>query len=269
MMTTSESTTFGAYRTDVSRRARLTPEQERDLAVRCKEGDRDAGRRLIEGCLSHVIAIALEYRLCGIGVEDLVQQGNLGLLKAVERFDPTRGTRLAAYAAYWIRAEIREYVERHYRIVRLGSSKEERRAMWLYRRTREDRPEELAAMTGLSTERATELIPLLRSLDVSLTPPADGGPSVADVLTDGAGSAEDALGDAEVRDLLRAAVAGLLPELSARDVDIVQRRLLADDPATLEQIGDTWGVSKERVRQIEEKVKSRMRSRLEDLRMGG
>jgi RNA polymerase sigma-32 factor len=265
MMTTSESNTFGAYRADVSRRARLTPEVERDLADRCRNGDRVASRRLVEGCLTHVIAIALEYRLCGIPIEDLVQQGNLGLLKAVERFDPDRGTRLGSYAAYWIRAEIREYVERYYRIVRLGSSKEERRAMWLYRRTREDRPEELAAMSGLSTARATELIPLLRSLDVSLTPLESGGPSALDHLADGAGTAEDALGDAELRAQLQSAVAGLLPELSARDVDIVQRRLLADEPATLEQIGDTWGVSKERVRQIEEKVKTRMRSRFEEL----
>jgi RNA polymerase sigma-32 factor len=265
MMTTSESGAFGAYRAEVSRRARLTPEAERGLADRCRSGDREAARRLIEGCLSHVIAIALEYRLCGIAIEDLVQQGNLGLLKAVDRFDPDRGTRLGSYAAYWIRAEIREYVEHYYRIVRPGSSKEERRAMWLYRRTREDRPEELAAMSGLTTERATELLPLLRSLDVSLTPVESGGPSVLDLLPDGAGSAEDALGDAEVRDLLRSTVAGLLPELSARDVDIVQRRLLAEEPATLEQIGDTWGVSKERVRQIEEKVKTRMRSRFEEL----
>jgi RNA polymerase sigma-32 factor len=265
MITTSESTTFGTYRAEVSRRARLTPEVEQDLALRCRNGDREAGRRLIEGCLSHVIAIALEYRLCGIPMEDLVQQGNLGLLKAVERFDPTRGTRLGAYAAYWIRSEIREYVERHYRIVRLGSSKEERRAMWLYRRTREDRPEALAAMSGLSTERATELLPLLRSLDVSLTPPGDGAPSVADHIADGAGSAEDALGDAEVRDLLRTTLDGMRPELSARDLDIVQRRLLADEPATLEQIGDSWGVSKERVRQVEEKVMTRMRTRFRQL----
>jgi RNA polymerase sigma-32 factor len=265
MIATSQSTTFDAYRAEVSRHARLSPEAERDLAVRCKAGDREAGRRLIEGCLSHVIAIAIEYRLCGVPMEDLVQQGNLGLLKAVERFDPDRGTRLGAYAGYWIRSEIREYVERHYRIVRLGSSKEERRAMWLYRRTREDRPEALAAMSGLSTERAAALLPLLVSLDVSLTPPSDGRPGVADVLADGAGSAEDALGDAEVQDMLRTTVDGLLHELSARDADIVQRRLLADEPATLEEIGEAWGVSKERVRQLEERVKTRMRSRFEAL----
>src|SRR5262249_28978801 len=127
MSTTLDRAAFSAYRTQLSNRTTLTPEAEHDLAVRWRAGDRDAGPELIEACLPFVMPIALEYRRWGLPLEDIVQEGNIGLLKAAERFDPDRGCRLATYAAYWIRAEIREYVARGYRIVRLGSSKSERR----------------------------------------------------------------------------------------------------------------------------------------------
>ena len=259
-----DSAALSFYRVELSRRPQLTSALERDLAERYKSGERAAAGRLIEGCLPCVMAIAWEYRRCGVPLEDVVQEGNLGLLKAVERFDPSRGMRLAKYAAYWIRAEIREYIARQYRIVRPGSSKGERRALWLYRRTREQRPEALAAMSGTSTERVTELLPLLMSCDVSLSPqPTDYGPSLVDSLSDGAVSAEDTLCDVDQRDQLRAALATILAELPERDQDIVRRRMLAEDPATLEQIGATWGVTRERVRQLEERVKDRIRRSLE------
>src|SRR5689334_13402704 len=122
MNTTWERAAFSAYRTQLANRATLTPEAERELAIRFKAGDRLAGHKLVEACLPFVMTIALEYRRWGLPLEDVVQEGNIGLLKAAERFDPDRGCRLATYAAYWIRAEIREYVARGYRIVRLGSS---------------------------------------------------------------------------------------------------------------------------------------------------
>jgi RNA polymerase sigma-32 factor len=261
-MTTTDSASFSSYRAEVARRPRLTREVEEDLANRYRAGDRAAARELVERCLSAVIAIAREYRRCGLPIEDLVQEGNLGLLKAIERFDPDRGVRLATYAAYWIRASIREHVARYYRIARLGSSKAERRALWLYRRTREDRPEALAASSGLSTERATELLPLLLSRDTSLSPRTDDGPNLLDRLADPAEPVDSALGELEERARLRAALAEIVSELSPRDQDIVRRRLLADEPATLEELGEAWGISKERVRQLEQILKTRMRARL-------
>jgi RNA polymerase sigma-32 factor len=258
----AESASFASYRAEVARRPRLTREDEEDLVLAHRAGDRRASRVLVEGCLGTVIAVALEYRRCGLPVEDLVQEGNLGLLKAIDRYDPGRGARLAGYAEYWIRSEIREYVARYYRIARLGASKAERRALWLFRRTGEERPEALAALSGLSVERAAELLPLLSSRDASLSPAGDGGPSLVDRLADPAASAESALGHLEERARLQDALTRILSELPARDRDIVRRRLLADEPETLEQLGAAWGVSKERVRQLEESVKSRMRVRL-------
>ncbi len=267
MMT--ESASFSSYRAQVARRPKLTREAEVDLALRYRGGDRDAARELVERCLGTVIAVALEYRRCGLPIEDLVQEGNLGLLKAIERFDPERGVRLGTYATYWIRAEIREYVARHYRMARLPSSKADRRALWLYRRTHEDRPEALAASSGLTTERAAELLPLLVARDASLSPASDDGPSLLDRLADPAESAESVLGTSEEHARLRAALTQAVSRLSAREQDIVQRRLLADEPATQEQLGAAWGVSKERVRQLEESVKGRLRVRLGGFTMGG
>ncbi len=269
MTVQTQSAGLSFYRGELSRRPQLTPALERDLAERYQRGERAAAGRLIEGCLASVVAIARDYRRCGLPLEDLVQEGNLGLLKAVERFDPGRGVRLAKYAAYWIRAEIREYVARQYRIVRPGSSKGERRALWLYRRTREQAPEALAAMCGMSTERVAELLPLLMACDVSLSPqPTDDGPSLVDRLSDGAVSAEDTLCDADQKSHLQAALATILAELPARDQDIVRRRLLAEDPATLDQLGATWGVTRERVRQLETRVKETIRVRFPQLRKG-
>ena len=233
------------YRTQVARRPRLTPELERELAAAYQAGDCRAGSRLIEGCLDTVIVVALEYRRWGAPLEDLVQEGNVGLLKAVEHFDPDRGARLSTYAGYWIRSEIREYVARHYRIVRLGSSRSERRALRLYRKTREQRPEVLAAMSGLTPERVTELLPLLVSGDVSLSQePREGSLPVQDWLASSAATAEEALGDQEERRRLRVVVEEALAAFPAREQDIVRKRLLADDPTTLERLGADWGVAR-------------------------
>jgi RNA polymerase sigma-32 factor len=261
-MTTTPSA-LSLYRADAARGVRLTPERERELAVRYQQGEEEARGPLIAGCLEYVVSIALEYRRWGAPLEDLVQEGNIGLLKAVEHFDPDRGVRLATYARYWIRAEIREYVARHYRIVRLGASKGERRALRLYRKTREQRPDVLAAMSGLSTERVTALMPMLVAGEISLSPhPDDDRQNLLERLSDGAHSAEEALCDADEQRRVRDAVAKAVAELPARQQDIVRRRLLSDDPVTLERLGAAWGVSKERVRQLEEAAKARMRMRL-------
>ncbi|MFT3767368.1 MAG: sigma-70 family RNA polymerase sigma factor [Minicystis sp.] len=260
-MKSPTTASLARYRTDVSRRPPLTPEVERDLALRYQSGDQGAARRLIEGCLGAVMRVAMEYRRWGLPVEDLVQEGNVGLLKAVARFDPSHGVRLAIYAQYWIRAEIREYVARHYRIVRLGSSKGERRALRLFRKTREQRPEVLAEMSGLSTERVTALLPLLVQGDARLVPSEDGA-NPLERLADGVLTAEDEFRAAEERERLHDAVIKAVSVLSAREQDIIRRRLLSEDPETLEQLSVTWGVSRERVRQIEERAKTQMRAQL-------
>jgi RNA polymerase sigma-32 factor len=266
MMDRVDRAAFSVYRTQLANRTTLSPEAEHELATRYRAGDSVAGRKLIEACLPFVMTIALEYRRWGLPLEDIVQEGNIGLLKAAERFDPNRGCRLATYAAYWIRAEIREYVARGYRIVRLGSSKSERRALRIYRKTHEKNPEALAEMSGLTQERATELLPLLMARDVSLErSPSDDGKAPVDRLADDARSPEEEACLADERARLRAALRKVVAELSPRERRIVRQRWLTDEPKTLEQLGAAFGVSKERVRQLEERAKKRMRERLEEI----
>src|SRR4029078_13120817 len=155
-----------AYRESLAGVRALDRDAERELARRWLAGDQRAGTKLVEAGLPFVVSIALEYRRWGVPLEDIIQQGNLGLLKAAAKFDTKRECRLATYAAYWIRAEIREYVVRAFRVVRLGTTKGERRALRAYRRSQTTDPAALAAISGLSEERVRMLLPILAGREV-------------------------------------------------------------------------------------------------------
>ena len=256
---------FGMRKVEVQKRTPLTSEQEIELSTRWRNGDRNAGQVLIEKCVPFVMTIALEYRRWGAPIDDLVQEGNIGLLKAAERFDPTRGCRLVTYAAYWIRAQIREYVAQFYRIVRLGSSKGERRVLRLYRRTNERDPDVLAEQSGLSRERVMWLLPLLGAHDVSLDKKNPDGDAPIDRLASQAPTPEDEACIEEERRQVAEAVQQVIAELPARERKIAEARWLCETPVTLEQLGADFGVSKERVRQLEERAKERVRARLINL----
>jgi RNA polymerase sigma-32 factor len=250
------------YRFEVARASRLSPEVETELAKRYRSGDRTVAARLVEGCLDAVIVIALEYRRWGTPIEDLIQEGNIGLLKALDRFDPERGVRLATYARFWIRSQIRELVARQYRIVQLGASKAERRALRLYRKTHEQCPQELAAMSGLSVERAANLLAVIANREVSMSADPEEGRGAEERIADHGRSPEEALAHAVEEHDLRARVTAALAELSVREQAVAHQRLLADTPTTLAELGQAWGVSRERVRQIEEATKTHLRSKL-------
>lgn len=260
-----EAALIGMRKVEVDKKAPLTPEQEIDLSARWRMGDRIAGQEIVEKCIPFVMTIALEYRRWGAPIDDLVQEGNIGLLKAAERFDPTRGCRLVTYAAYWIRAQIREYVAQCYRIVRLGSSKGERRMLRIYRRTNERDPDVLAAQTGLSRERVLSLLPVLGAHDVSLDKKNLDGDAPIDRLASTTPSPEDEASTKEESIQVKEAVRQAIAELPARERKIAEMRWLVETPVTLEQLGVDFGVSKERVRQLEERAKERVRVRLLDL----
>ncbi|MCA9616655.1 MAG: sigma-70 family RNA polymerase sigma factor [Sandaracinus sp.] len=261
------TTTLDRYRASLSHVKPLTPEQELELARRWREGDEKAGRRLVESSLPFVIRVAREYRRWGVPLEDLVQQGNLGLLRAALKFDPDKACRLITYAAYWIRAEIRDYVVRTYRIVRLGTTRTERRAMRAFRRKGVEDVAELAELSGMPLARAEKLWPLLTQGDVWLDASYEDRSSAMERLPDDMGwTPEDEVARSELVDNVRGALDDALSALSERERRIVQARMMSEDPCTLEQLGREMGVSKERVRQLEARAKQKLQESLADFR---
>ncbi|MBK6696470.1 MAG: sigma-70 family RNA polymerase sigma factor [Myxococcales bacterium] len=267
MASAFDGASLRAYRNNLQGVTPLDRETERDLARRWLAGDNAAGEKIVEACLPFVIAIALEYRRWGIPLEDIVQQGNLGLLRAAKKFDPERDVRLATYAAYWIRAEIREYVVRSYRVVRLGTTKGERKALRAYRTSTVRDVDSLMQASGLSRERVEMLMPLLASREMSLDHSVgeDSSPAV-DRLQSNDPSPEDEAASHEGRDRAEAAVSLALRSLSERERLIVRERLMNDEPITLQRLGEMLGVSKERVRQLEERARDKLRGHLQEFR---
>lgn len=259
-------TSLDRYRDSLGQRKPLKPEAERQLARDWRAGNEKAGRDLVQHSLPFVIRIAREYLRWGIPLEDLIQQGNLGLLKAAERFDPDQGCRLVTYAAYWIRAEIRDYVVRHYRIVRLGSTRTERRAMRAYRRQSIADHKELAELSGMPEKRAAMLWPLLMQSDSSLD--AQYGTQTPGIarLKDDAETAEEQLDHHNRIAAVREAMKVAMKVLSDRERRIIELRILGDDPPTLEAIGREMGVSKERIRQLEVRARAKLREQLAEFR---
>jgi RNA polymerase sigma-32 factor len=265
-MLANESHAMRAYRSSVAEIVPLDREEERELARRWRAGDKRAGDRLVTACLPFVISIALEYRRWGVPLEDIVQQGNIGLLRAASKFDLDRECRLATYAAYWIRAEIRDFVVRAYRVVRLGTTKAERRALRTYRKTHETDPEALAASAGMSRERAEQLLPLLTAREASLDARTDEHGSLFERVAGSGPTPEDEASARQRRTRAQSAVGEALSGLTDREQMIVRERLMSDDPRTLQELGAKLGVSKERVRQIEERACGKLRAKLVDMR---
>ncbi|MEM7434032.1 MAG: sigma-70 family RNA polymerase sigma factor [Myxococcota bacterium] len=259
-------TALDRYRMSLKRVHVLDPERERMLAEQWSNGNESAGAELIESSLPFVISIAREYRRWGVPLEDLIQQGNLGLLKAAAKFDPDKKCRLITYAAYWIRAEIRDYVVRTHRIVRLGTTRTERRAMRAYRRKAVDSPEALAEESGMPVARAAQLWPLLTRGDMSLDATTTDAPTPLDRMSSEQLSPEDELARAEAIQRVRTDLGSALESLTDREQRIVAARLMAEQPRTLEALGREMGVSKERVRQLEVRARAKLRERLGHLR---
>ena len=265
---------FEAYAERVSRIPVLTREQELELAARFRgENDLEAARTLVMSHLRFVLHIARGYSGYGLPMGDLVQEGNVGLMKAVKRFNPDVGVRLVSFAVHWIRAEIHDYVLRNWRLVKIATTKAQRKLFFNLRRMKKNlawlTQEETAAVAadlGVSSAEVTEMEQRLSARDMSFDPAPDSdeeesyGPSLYLPAPDAdpAELVEESEWDADVSERLGAAVT----RLDKRSRDILQRRWMAEEKATLHELAAEYGVSAERIRQIESAALKRIRGAL-------
>jgi RNA polymerase sigma-32 factor len=252
----------------------LSREEEHALAVRyVEESDRDAARQLALANLRLVVKIAMEYRRAWANLLDLIGEGNLGLLEAVDRFDPYRGVKLSTYAVYWIRAYILKYLMDNKSMVRLGTSRAQRK-IW-YRLNRERRelerqglsvePKLIAERLDVSEQDVVEMQQRIERGDLSMDAPISrdqDAARVGDFLAAAGTSAENAVGDSELSEVLHAHVRKFAETLDERDQRILNERILAEDPRTLQALADDYGLTRERVRQLEAGIVSRLQDYL-------
>jgi RNA polymerase sigma-32 factor len=271
------------YLEEIRRFPMLVPEEEYLLAQRFREHqDREAAHRLVTSHLRLVAKIAMGYRGYGLPLGEVVSEGNIGLMQAVKRFEPDKGFRLATYAMWWIRASIQEYILRSWSLVKMGTTANQKKLFFNLRKAksqiaaldegdlRPDQVKQIATKLGVEEREVVEMNRRLggdSSLNAPLRADADG--EWQDFLVDEASNQETRLVEDEERDNRAIALRTALSVLNERERRIFEARRLAEDPITLEELSDEFGVSRERVRQIEvrafEKVQAAVKAQMKVL----
>jgi len=267
------------YLTEIRQFPLLEPQQEYMLAKRWREhGDRDAAQKLITSHLRLVAKIAMGYRGYGLPIGEVISEGNVGLMQAVKRFEPDKGFRLATYAMWWIRASIQEYILRSWSLVKMGTTANQKKLFFNLRKAKsqisalEDgdlKPEQVKTIAHRLGVPEQDVIDMNRrmsgdaSLNAQVREDGEGGAEWQDWLADDSESQETVIANQEESDMRHSALRAALSVLHERERRIFEARRLADDPVTLEDLSAEFGVSRERVRQIEvrafEKVQQAVR----------
>lgn len=269
---TGQTQTIDQYVSEINRYKLLSREQEMELAERYRDtGDLQAAHNLVTANLRFVVKISHEYRGYGFKLLDLVQEGNIGLMMAVKKFDPDKGNRLISYATWWIRAYINNYVIRSWSLVKVGTTQQQRKLFFKLRQTRakvdrEAGPGERGTQMQIAERlnvRESDVIEMEQRLaghDASLNAVVNDGSNDAfiDVLEDdGDNQEQETIRKGEIAQV-RDAVDALRPTLTEREIYVLENRTLSDEPAALTQLGDELSLSRERVRQIEKKLIKRI-----------
>lgn len=263
--------TFEQYMAEVNRFSLLSAEEEYELGVRhLRNGDMEAAHRLVCANLRFVVKVANEYRGYGLRLLDLIQEGNIGLMMAVKKFDPTRGTRLITYAVWWIRAYIQNYIMRSWSLVKIGTTQMQRKLFFKLAQTRSAlrnltggaQDEEVARELEVTEEAVVEMSQRMggrdTSLDVELT--EGEGYTLLNTLADERQNQEELLLADEEQQLRTEQTRTALATLRPRERQIVEARILAESPTTLQELADEFGISRERVRQIEQNALHKLRN---------
>jgi len=263
------------YLAEVRQYPLLDPEEERRLAIQYTEtGDKEAAHRLVTANLRLVVKLAFQYHRQWSNVLDLIQEGNVGLVEALSRYDPYRGIRFSSYAQYWIRAMILRFLMDNYRLVRLGSTRHGRKLFFQLQKERDRLVREGGSASTFALAEALdvpeqEIINVDQHLSapaLSLHAPAgspEGRPLSEVISDDGSSNPETAVGSSELGQIVQQRLRAFARTLDdEREVALWHERLTSPEPASLSDLGDRFGVSKERVRQVEARLKKRLRDYL-------
>ena len=253
----------------------LSREEEHEIALRYfHHQDRDAAVKLVTANLRLVVVVAREYQRAFHNLLDLIQEGNVGLLEAVKQFDPYRGVRFPSYAVWWIRAYVIRYVMNNFRLVKVGTTQAQRRLFFNLKKEKArlealgftPSAKQIADVLGVKEKEVIEMDQrLATSSEVSVETPLahDGsGGIMLDLLPAPGHSAEEDVSEGEFYALMKEKIEEFGAKLRGREAEIYRERLLAEDPLTLQELGDRYGVSRERVRQMEAAVKKKLREYL-------
>ncbi len=259
------------YLMEISKYKLLTREQERELAIRVHEyGDKNAAYAMVTANLRLVVKIALEFqRIWMQNLLDLIQEGNIGLMQAVRKFDPYKNVKFSYYASFWIKAYILKFIMDNWRLVKIGTTQAQRKLFFKLKKEKQKlidegfvpKPKLLSERLGVSEREIVDMDQRLDGWDVSLDAPLkeDSDTERIEFLSTPAKSAEDQVAKKEMETLLHTKVAEFREKMTQRELEIFDLRIFSDTPATLQEIGDRYGISRERVRQIEKNLIKKMR----------
>jgi len=266
-----------AYMRDVHRYRVLDADKQRELALRYREtGDLDAAASLVTSNLRLVVKIAYDYRRAHRNVMDLIQEGNIGLMQAVKKYDPYKGVKLSSYAAWWIRAYILRFILNNWRLVKLGTTQAQRKLFFNLSKEKaklealgiDPSAENIAARLQVTSDEVTSMDRRLSAGEMSLDAPVGNdeskGQSRIDLMPSLGGRVDELLADEELGRMLHVELQAFGEGLQGKESRIFFERLIAEDPRTLQELGTDFGVSRERVRQLEKRLQGKLKSYLEE-----
>ena len=259
------------YLMEISQYRLLTREEERELGIRVQEyGDRDAAYQLVTANLRLVVKIALEFqRVWMQNLLDLIQEGNIGLMQAVRKFDPYKNVKFSYYASFWIKAYILKFIMDNWRLVKIGTTQGQRKLFFKLKKEKQKlidqgfdpKPKLLSERLGVSEKEIVDMDQRLDGWDLSLDAPFkdDSDTERIEFLSTPTESVEDKVAKKEIETLLHEKVAEFRKNMTPREKEIFDMRIFSDTPVTLQEIGDRYGISRERVRQVEKNIIKKMR----------
>ena len=264
------------YLAQINRFPLLTQDEEFQLAVKYRKyDDIEAAHKLITSNLRFVVKVAFEYKAYGVKIQDLVQEGNIGLMMAVKKFNPYKGYRFISYAIWWIRAYMQNFIIKTWSLVKIGTTQAQKKLFYKIGKVRkalesdgenEKRYERLARDLDVAKEDIIEMEQRMSSRDLSLDAPFDEGQELThlDLLKEESPNQEEAIGQEEEKKIREREVQNALKRLNEKEVYVIKSRIMAEEPLTLQQIGDHLKLSRERVRQIESEALKKLKKEFGD-----